>query len=967
MPLLKTKLYIPPPQHTWVSRSRLIERLNDGIGRKLTLLSAPAGFGKTALLSAWVAEVQKVAGNQEREPVRTAWLSLDREDDNVVRLWTYLVTALQTVHAELGQEVLQHLGTPGALEVQSILTSLLNEIADLSHATLLVLDDYHVLSSREIHAGIEFLLDHLPPQLHLVLSTRADPPLPIHRLRARGQLTELRAGDLRFTDDEARAFLNETMGLGLSPQETEALEMRTEGWIAGLQLAALSLEGRADAREFIAAFAGSHHYVLEYLSEEVLRRQPALVQHFLLRTSILDRLHGPLCDFVLGPPVPLEDGAEAVAAEGELRGPIPGGGSEMLAYLHRSNLFLSPLDDAHHWYRYHHLFADLLGNRLRQELSQEQISELHRRASAWHANHGSAGEAVKHALSARDFHRAAQLIEGHFQSRTTDLEVTAQMNWMGALPEDVVRSRPLLCVIQAWALFFNGQIEGVEPWLQAAEQGMQISVAEQPPDAQAAGLSVPLEAARRNVLGSAAALRAFIADRRGNVSRAIELVRRADELLPADDVVARSIIPYVLGRAHRLGGNLDQASQACAEMVRIGRAAGNVLTIAMGLCELATVYKIQGQLHRAEGLYQEALELATRREHPQLPLAAIVNVGLSDLLREQNDLRGARQRAQRVVDNLEGMRLWGMPTDLTSAYTNLARVFLAQGEDDEALGVLEQAERAREQYAVFPEFGSLIDMCRVRVWLAQGALQEAIRWAADVSTQLVPGGADGERDPLLIREAQELMVARVRIAEGKARAGGAPIDQARQMLARLADRAQGGGRAGTLIEILALQAAACSVQGDAEGALEALGKSLQLAEPQGYVRVFLDEGTAIADLLRLGTARRVWRAPRLASYVDKLLQAHDEQTHAQPRTASAQGSAPAGSPSPLVEPLTPRELQVLRLVAEGCSNREIARELVITLSTVKKHTGSIYGKLGVTSRTQALSRALQLGLISPDL
>jgi len=950
-----------------VPRPRLVERLNEGLGHKLVLVSAPAGYGKTTLLSAWIAQVREAQARSDRASVQVAWLSLDQEDDDATRFWAYLVAALQTAHPDLGQEALQFLGAPQRPPVQSVLTSLLNDAAVLSQTIVLVLDDYHVVTSQEIHNGIAFLLDHLPRQLHLVLATRADPPLPIHRLRARGHLTELRADDLRFTADEAIAFLNGAMGLGLLPEEAKALETRTEGWIVGLQLVALSLEGRADIHEFIAAFTGSHHYVLEYLSEEVLRRQPTQVQGFLLQTSILDRLCGPLCDAVLDWPANIGEVAAVPMAEGERRGAAGGAGSAILEHLRRGNLFVTPLDDAHYWYRYHHLFADLLGNRLRQEMPQKHILELHRRASVWHAAHGLVREAVKHALSAQDYEQAAGLIERDLLVETTDLDVTVQMAWIQALPEDEVRSRPMLSITQAWGLFFAGKIDSVESWLQAAERRVQAAAEELPDGERSPGQAMPNEALRRNVLGSAAALRAFIADRRGDVSRATKLARAADETLPPDDVMARSIVPYVLGRAHRLGGDLAQASQACAEMVRIGRAAGNVLTIAMGLCELASVRKIQGQLGQAADLYREALELASGRDNPQIPLVAVVDVGLSDLLLERNDLEAARQRAQQVVDNLEHMQLWGMPTDLALVYTTLARVLQAQGDDRSALDVLEQAKQAERRYVVLPEFGRLVDMCRVWVWLAQGSLPEALRWASSVSTHRSrrgPGDVD-EHSPLLIRERTDITLARVLIAQGRTETDGSCFDEALQLLTRLASMAESGGRNGRLIEILVLQAKAHYLQGDVTRGLAALEKSFVLAEEQGYERVYLDEGKVNADLLRVGTARRVWSSSCFADYASRLLQAHDSESNNQQPTTAIRDAPQVNGPSPLVEPLTGREMEVLHLIAAGCSNQEIAQELVITLSTVKKHTGNIYGKLGVSSRTQAISRAHQLGLIAP--
>ncbi|MCP4541051.1 MAG: hypothetical protein GY832_28275 [Chloroflexi bacterium] len=910
-PLLATKLYIPFPRSGLVSRPRLIDQLNAGLDRKLTLISAPAGFGKTTLLSEWIHRRGGVTPPLPAPPP-VAWVSLDKGDNDPTRFLTYCVAALQTAQAGLGGPALTMLQSPQPPPIEVVLTALINEIAALAGKIILVLDDYHVISNQAIHEGVAFLLDHQPPQLHLTLSTRADPSLPIGRLRVRSQLTELRADDLRFTADEAAAFMNEMMGLNLQPEDIKALEARTEGWIAGLHLAALSLQDRADVHEFITAFAGSHHYVLEYLTEEVLNRQPDQIRQFLLQTSILDRLCGSLCDMVTQ----------------------QSGGDTTLAYLRRSNLFVVPLDDDYHWHRYHHLFADLLGNYLRKEFASDQISELHRRASQWHEKNELADDAIKYALRAEDFERAADLIERGIPTSTTDLQMTTGLAWVRMLPDDLVRSRPLLCTIQGSNAFFTGQMDDVEPWLQAAESSIlnadKVSVVE-----------------KEYVLGNVATIRALAADRSGDVSRAIEQARLADAILPQDDVIARSVIPYVLGRACRAEGDMASADQACDDMVRIGRAAGNILTVAMGLCEQALLRKIQGRLRAAAALYQEALQLASGRKDQSLPLASLVDVGLSDLLYEQNDLDAARQSAQRAVDSFEQMGLWGMPTDLVLAYTTLARVLQAQGDVAGASDVLQRAEQAKRQRNVFPEFSSMVDTCRIRLWLAQVAndpnhLADAVRWAESQPT---------ESGPLLTREQERIALARVRIAQGKP-------DEVLSLLEQLAKSAEDGGRGGRLIEILALQAIALQAQNDTDRALAVLEKSLVLAEPEGYVRIFVDEGAPMGSLisaLRSRIEKRTRRADspeshRLLVYAHKLL---------------VKFPSTKDRPSPiqnLIDPLTERELQVLELICQGCSNREIADTLVVTLNTVKKHTGNIYGKLRVRSRTQAIARSQELGI-----
>jgi LuxR family maltose regulon positive regulatory protein len=531
-PLLTTKFYVPPARRELVPRPRLIERLNVGLGRKLTLASAPAGFGKTTLLSEWVAACGR--------PV--AWLSLDEEDNDLARFLAYLVGALQMIpdlgEAGIGESGLAilHASQPQPLPVEAILTTLINEITTIPTAFILVLDDYHLIQAQPIHDALTFLLDHLPPSMHLALATRADPPLPVARLRGQGQLTELRQTDLRFAIEETAEFLNQVMGLSLSTEDVDALDSRTEGWIVGLQLAALSLQGRADTREFIAAFTGGHHYVLEYLIAEVMRRQPEPVQRFLMQTSILDRLCGPLCD--------------ALTDESD--------GESMLEHLRRRNLFILPLDNEHHWYRYHHLFADLLANLLRKERPPEQIQELHRRACEWYDRNGLVDEAVSHALAAKDFARVAQLIERHSLAMVTRGELTTLLRWIDALPQDLAHSRPWLCIHQAWPLTFAGKTDAVEPLLQQIEQ--QVPSDELTPE-------------RNEILGNVAAMRAMLATMHGDMPRAVELAHQADELLPPDNLNQRSIIPFVLASAYCAEGELVKAKHPAISGRWYGRCA----------------------------------------------------------------------------------------------------------------------------------------------------------------------------------------------------------------------------------------------------------------------------------------------------------------------------------------------------------------------------------------------------------
>jgi LuxR family maltose regulon positive regulatory protein len=900
-PLLRTKLYVPPARPELVSRPRLIERLDEGLrlGRQLTLISAPAGFGKTTLLSEWIAGCDR----------SVAWLSLDKEDNDLARFLAYWVGALQTIpsfgEAGIGESALAMLQSPQPLAVEAIGTALINDIASIPAAFILVLDDYHLVQAQPIHDALTFSLDHLPPSMHLVVATRADPPLPIARLRGQGQLTELRQTDLCFTIEEAAGFLNHVMGLGLSAEDVAALESRTEGWIVGLQLAALSLQERADAHEFVAAFSGGHHYVLEYLIDEVVRRQPEPVQRFLMQTSILDRLCGPLCDAVrFGL-------SKSTTDEGD--------GEATLAYLQRRNLFILPLDDEHYWYRYHRLFADLLGNLLRKEWLPEHIPELHLRACDWYDRNGLPAEAVSHALAAQDFERAAQLIERHSLAMVTRGELTTLLRWIDALPADLARSRPWLCIHQAWPLTFAGKTDAAELLLQQIEWQV-------PPD--------DLAPERREILGHVAAMRAMLAVMRGDMPRAIEQAHRADELLPSDNLIPRNIISFALASAYYAEGELAKASQALTEELRLGRAAGNLWTVVRSLCDLADLRIIQGQLRDAVELVQEALQVAEERGARQFGTVGYVLVKLGELLYERNDLMGARSH---VLDGVNLMQGWQQPYEMASGYTALAAILQAQDDAQGALEALQNAGKIQSQHPGYYKLNSMVNRCRIRLCLAQTGPEDAARQAMEARL--------GETGAPIFREQERIALARVLVAQER-------WDEALRLLAQLAQGAETGGRSGRLIEILALQAIALWQQGDRAQALTALEKAFAIGEPEGYVRVFVDQGVPMARLLQQAALRGI--APE---YVSRLLAALGVG-----ETEGASAPASPGPPS-LVEPLTARELEVLRLIGEGYSNQDIAQALTITLNTVKKHASGIYGKLGVHSRTQAVVRAQELGLL----
>ena len=880
-----TKLYIPPPRPNLVARPRLIARLNAGLrpGHRLTLVSAPAGFGKTTLLSEW-------ANQRVFESVHPtfAWVSLDEGDDDLTRFWAYLVAALQKAGADIGAGVLNTLQNPQPPLLTSLLTILINELSALPASDgpyVLVLDDYHLITTQSIHDALAFLLDHLPHNLHLVIATRADPPLPLARLRGRGQLTEMRQADLRFTSDEAAAFLEHVAVLHLPAEEIAALEERTEGWITGLQLAALSMRGQDDLSGFVSAFAGSHRYVLDYLTEEVLRRQPEGIQSFLLQTSILDRLSDPLCDAILQ------------ASDSQ----------SVLEHLEAANLFVVPLDDRRSWYRYHRLFADLLRARL-EERYPERVPKLHRRASAWYEQEGLLDEAMKHAVAAGDPARAAHIVEAHGRSMLLRGELTTLLRWIGVLPQERIKASARICVTLAWALLLTGQ-KGIEPRLQRAEHLLEAA----PDD--------PL-------LGDVAVIRAYKAAQLGDVPLTIRLAHQALERLPSTRQGERGVAFFVLGGAHILDGDWAAAGEALAQAATVGRQGGNLHIAVPALNSLAGIQAAQGRLHQAHTTAEEAIGLVTGSGGQPLPIAAGAASALAELAYEWNDLGDALAHARQSV---ELSCLWGNSDTLGFSYLTLAEVLASQGRLDEAREALREAERLSQKVTLLPSFFPRLRATRARLWLAEGNLAAAANWVEMANFD--------HADPL--RAEESLALARVRLALGQP-------DSALQTLSPLLEMARSQGMTAWIIEGLALRALAHYIQGDGSRALTALAEALTLAEPEGYVRCFIDLGPAMAPLLRKAAAQGV--APH---YVSNLLSAFD---------GSDEEIAP--SAQPLIEPLSPRELEVLTLVAEGLSNREVGRRLQIAESTVKSHLNTVYGKLGVDNRTQAAAKARSLNLLS---
>jgi LuxR family maltose regulon positive regulatory protein len=879
-PILATKLYIPPPRPQVVLRPRLVGHLDEGLHRRLTLICAPAGFGKTTLLSEWIATL----------PQPAAWLSLDEGDKDPTRFLAYLVTALQTIENSIGEGVLGMLQSTQPTPTESVLTALLNEITTVPDDFVLVLDDYHLIDSRPVDDAIAFLIEHLPPRMHLVIVTREDPQLPLARLRVWGQLTELRATDLRFTRDEAAEFLKGFMNLDLSAEDIAALETRTEGWIAGLQLAAISMQGHEDATDFIRSFTGSHHFVLDYLVEEVLGQQPESVQTFLLRTSILGRMCGPLCDAVL-----LDPSAS---------------GQETLEYIEHANLFIVPLDEERRWYRYHHLFADLLRQRLHQSTASSTedegrgVAELHSRASVWYEDNGLEIEAFHHAAAADDVERTARLVEGEGMPLIFRGAAAPVLNWLESLPATVMNAMPTLWLMYATSLFFDGQIAAVEPKLQAAETALQGTE----PDDEA-----------RDLIGRVASMRATLAIITHDAETIIAQSRRALEFLRPDNLPVRTATTYTLGYAYQLQGDRAAARQAYTEVLSFGRS-DPMYTIAATL-SLGQVQEADNELPPATRTYKRVVQLAG---DPPWPIACEAHVGLARIFYQWDDLDAAEQHGQQCLQLTRQME----STDTFVSYeVFLARLKLAQGDVPGATAVLDEAEEFLRQHDFMFRMPDVA--------------------AAQVLTLLHQGNLAAAAD---LAETYELPIsrARVHLAQGDPSAALATLEP-------LVWRVEAKGWEDEQLKVVVLQAVAHHAHGEKDEALQALDDALALAKPGGFIRIFVDEGMPMAQLLSEAAAYGI-----MPDYTSRLLDVFEAEEE---KSEDKSHPHPASSDQPLIEPLSQRELEVLQLIAQGLSNREISQRLFLALDTVKGHNRKIFGKLEIHTRTEAIARARELGLL----
>ena len=908
--LLSTKFFIPASSHVLVPRPRLSSLLDEGLRCSLTLVSAPAGFGKTTLLSAWVQTLPK-------EATRVAWVSLDEQDNDSVRFWMYVFTALDRLQPGMCAEFVTYVRTQQASPIQYLLTALINRLAERPERWLLVLDDLHLVTEPTIHASLTYLVEHLPPQLRIILASRSDPPLPLTRLRARGQLLEVRAEQLRATDAEAAVFLREVMGVHLSDQDLAVVQQRTENWLVGLQLVGLSLQGssptinRGATRDLLSEVSGNQDYILDYLTDEILHRQPLAIQTFLLYTSILEHLSAPLCDAVLE-----QQGSQYI-----------------LELLEQSNLFLTPLDGRRHWYRYHALFAEALRYRLEQ-LEGEQVAALHKRASRWYAARGSTSEAVGHALLAQDWEQAARLIEHVIPPMLWKRsEFPLVLRWLERLPAAVIRSRPRLCFAYAWVLHYVSSAGATTFWLEAAEAGLGQQ--------QAASVALPAEeqASLDNLRGELFTLRARMGVLEGDGQKIHILCQQALAHLSPANRLARSEVLYLQGAADALLGDLGPATQKALEGAALAQEVGSVQQVLLYLARV-----MRSLYHR--GQFQEALRIAQRADQVgrmpgglHLPMVSEVFLDQSLILLEWNRLDDALDLARQAIELKEqtGLIVYGY-----IAYTVLLEVQLALGDLEAAASALQQAEHLLVTHLHDSWFSRALYLTgpQVRFWLRRGETERAVHvLEAQMHRRDKPPAA-------LPRAMEECVLVRLRLVQGKSQ-------EALILLTPLLKEATNRHWGKLVIELLILQALARQMLKEEEPAISALAQAVRLAEPEGYIRSFVNEGPPMAVLLATLRERERKRGP--TPYLDGLLAAFAQEN----------GAVLASQP-PLPDRISPREREVLHLLAQGYSNQEIADALVVTVETVKRHVSSLLSKLGVDNRTQAAMRARSLGLLSDE-
>ncbi len=947
--ILQTKLYASSPQRqkNVVPRPHLLDKLTGGLAGKVTLISAPAGFGKSTLLSEWLhnfavlgfgGDVPTKTQNRKPQDLQFCWLTLDNDDNDPVRFLMYLIASLQKFGKTVGETAWPLLQSPQPPAIKTILTILLNDLgllADDDHVHsfyVLVLEDYHVVTTASIHEALTYLIDHLPPQIHVIITTRADPPLPFSRWRARDQLSEIRAADLRFTADEAATFLNDRMGLHLSIADVMALETRTEGWIAGLQLVALSLQGHPNKASFLQTFSGGHRYILNYLVDEVLNQQSKAVQEFLLRTSILDRLSGPLCDALMQVEEresPSEQGNPSL----EPSPPLPLQNSQLvLEQLYNANLFTIPLDDEGQWYRYHPLFAEALQHRLHQT-HPETWRRLHDQASRWYEQKGLLADAIYHALRSADFSHMAELIEQSWPATWNQGSVATLLNWVHLLPAHILFGRPSLAISHAWALAFAGQIEAAEVDLRRVEALLQqVGIEFEPP---------PLT--RNILLGRIAALRAMLAARQGAPAQAVQLAQSALDLIPTDAAQLRGNACYALGLAHQQRGSLTEALAAYQAATQLGLAADDHFLTVTARYHEGRIWMAQGQLKMAAMTYQQILGEATQRER-SLPVIGLAHVGYAEILYQWNDLASAIHQ----VENGLALSPSGSLTYTDGPlhrFVTLAQIRQASQDRIGALAAVQEAMDTARQTGITLDVEQATAL-HALIHLRLGQLEIARAWAERYSHSLQ------EQDHFTyVHEFEMLVFVQVLLAQRRAA-------EALALLADWLPVADADQRQGSVVEMWVLQALALQIAGQSAAAQQTLGQTLVLAEPQGYIRLFVDQGEPM--YLLLSDLRMTIDNANLQVYINKLL-ATFENPPIVPLEVKIENLKP--EIRNLIEPLTGRELEVLHLMAAGLSNAAIAEQLVVSVGTIKTHLKHIYGKLAVESRTQAVAQARTLGLL----
>jgi LuxR family maltose regulon positive regulatory protein len=922
MPVLGTKLHVPIPRRQLVPRPRLTDRLQADARSmpRLVLVAAPAGFGKTTVLTQWLTTTGSPATGAS---LRVAWLSLDEGDSDVTRFLAHVVAALQSTNPDLGADALALMDNDRGVPTHEVLVSLLNDLDTIAEPTVLALDDYHVIEAPAIHEAVSFLLDNLPAQVTVAITTRADPPLPLSRFRARDELVELRASDLRFTDDEAERFLNDVMGLALEPGHVAALEARTEGWAAGLQLAALSARGRTGTRDidgFVDAFTGSHRFVLDYLLEEVLRSQPDEVRDFLLDTSVLRELTGSLCDAVTGR-------ADA---------------HQMLELLERSNLFLVPLDDQRQWFRYHHLFADALRAQL-TSADPDRLAHLHRAAAQWYAVRGRLPDAIAHSLAGKDNEQAADLLELALADLRRRRENRALRDWLVALPEEEVRRRPLLAACVAWTRLTVGDVEGAGTWLDSSEAGLEgpdggVLVPGSPQDAAA-----DREGELRSLPAMIEVYRASIAQARGDVGETMSHARRAFALSGPQDHMARSGAAGFLGLAAWAAGDLGTAVSTFTEALASMQAGGMLADELGATVVMAGIWLARGRPDEARRLYERSLAAAAADPGAALPVTGDLHVGLADVLREQGELEQAARHlrsARELGDHaslIENRFRW---------YTTMAGLLRARGDLDDAVMMLERAQPLY-LHGFFPDTRP-IPATIARIRITQGRLAEASRWAEEQ-------GVSPENEPTYLAEYDLLTLVRLLVAQHLAGREPDGLSTAAGLLDRVVTAAEAAGRGGSIVEARLVRALVGHARGDDDAALADLGYALVEGVPVGYVRLFLDEGPVIEELLRRAAARAdLVGAGHARDLLHAAVQDGEQPDRTPPRVTDL---------VPGREALSDRERDVLRLLATDLTGPEIAQHLFVSVNTLRSHTKHIFTKLDVNTRRAAVRRATELGLL----